>query len=213
MTTSIETTERETTVKEPNPVWHRRLAQGYLLGCALAAVVFVLALIPAMPLFIKLLMPFPKLEDATHWVGRVEVEGEFRIGLKGNTIPRMFIITSAGRHEFKCGYMGHRIACPHYELLHGATGEVWYHPIFGDLQSKFVFQEGKFKGEVAESPISSLERYHHNRFSYKRYLEKLSIALVVLATGLWQYRRYRLHSAAAVAAEKSSTTTVNNAGK
>lgn len=205
MTTSTDNTGQQNIAKVPNPIWHRRLARGYLFGCAIGSIVFVLAMVPAMPLFIKLLLPFPKLEDAHHWVGRVEVEGEFRIGLKGNTIPRHFIVTSTGRHEFKCGYIGWRYGCRNDHRLANAEGEVWYHPFFGALQWKFVINEGKRTGEIDERSIIGAEHYFLHAFNYRRYLEKLSIALVALVGVLWQYRRYRFHSDAAVATEQSST--------
>ena len=190
--------------------WHKRLASGYLLGFMFALAAFVIALIPATPLFIKLLLQFPKLEDASHWAGRVEIEGEFRIGARSNTIPRHFIVTPTGRHEFKCDYLGYRVACSNYQLLDGATGEVWYHPIFGALQWRFVIGQGKFKGEIEESPISAFEAYHRKHFFYSRYISKLLIALTVLAVALWQFTRYLHHRAAA---SSGDATTSNSCEK
>jgi hypothetical protein len=183
------------------PKWHKRLAIGYLLGSCLGLILFVIMLVPALPLFIKLFVPFPKLEDASHWTGRVQVQGEFQIGLRGNTIPRFFIVTPEGvSHEFKCGYLGRRIPCgSNYTLLDGATGEVWYHPIFGELQYSLVVEQGPLKGKVLEMPIEVVEAVHKERFFYERYIGKLFIALVPLAVVIWQltrYRRYRAMTAA-----------------
>jgi hypothetical protein len=74
------------------------MAEAHLIGCLIGVILFCIALVPAAPLFIKLLLPFPRLEDATHWVGRIKTEGKFDIGRSGNpTHPRQFIVTPTGK--------------------------------------------------------------------------------------------------------------------
>lgn len=93
----------------------------YLAGALISLAAFCVCLIPAAPLFIKLLWPFPTIEQATRLSGRVVIEGGRDSVLM---TPRSYVVTSTGEVEFKCGYFGARRACQDYRLLHDATGEV-----------------------------------------------------------------------------------------
>ncbi len=190
--------------KRPNnSAVHIRMARGYLVGSLLSLVVTAIAFMPATPLFIKLLLPFPRLEDASHWAGQIEVEGQYAVGAQSNTVPRNFIVTPSGRHEFQCGYFGFRIPCSNYQLLDGATGEVWYHPIFGALQWRFAISQERFKGQVEERSIAAREASFREDFFYSRYIKRLLVALTALVVTLWQYTRYLHHRAAASASDKA----------
>ncbi|HEX6706224.1 MAG TPA: hypothetical protein VF169_15795 [Albitalea sp.] len=177
--------------------FHKRLGWGYLFGAVTGLVASAIALSSAAPLLVKLFLPFPGLADATHWEGRVETRGDFRIGTVSDTIPQHFIITSSGRHEFKCGYIGHRIPCANYQLLDGATGEVWYHPVFGALQWRFTIQRGQHAGKVEERAIADRESFFRENFFYSRYVTKLLVALAGLAVSLWLFVRSINHRASA----------------
>ena len=191
-------------MRQPEPAWHSRLAFGYLCGSLIALFLSGLALVTAAPLFIKVFLPFPQLEDASHWRGRVDIEGREELGRLGvRTIPRNFINTSTGRHEFKCGYLGYRIPCSEYRFLQGATGEVWYHPVFGALQWRFVAGPGPFEGRIVERSIAAREAFHREDFAYGRYVERLLMALVMLALAGWQFWRHRRHRASAELSSKS----------
>ena len=166
-----------------------RLLLGHLLGTVFALAAFVVAIVPATPLLVRMFLPFPTLADSAHLAGRVEIEGEYIVGWRTNTVPRNYIVTaSGGRHEFKCGLIGNRIPCSNYKLLNNSQGEVWYHPVFGALQWRFVIGEGKFKGEVEERSIAAREASFREDFDYGRYLGKLMVALVALAISIWQMR-------------------------
>lgn len=194
------------------PAWHKRLAKRYLLGFLVSLIIFGTMLIPTLPLFIKLLLPFPKLEAAEHWVGHLEIEGEVVVGRRGITLPRNFIVTPEGRMEFKCGYLGRRTICWDYNLLNGATGEVWYHPFFGALQWRFVIGQGKFKGETVSRPISAREDYQRESFQHSRYVWDLVFTLPLLAVALWNYKRMSRHRAAAASGADSSTFNSDTSG-
>jgi hypothetical protein len=194
-------------------VWHKRMAQGHLIGSLIGVILFCIALVPAAPLFIKMFLPFPKLEDATHWVGRIETEGKFDVGKFGNaTYPRQFIVTPTGKHEFFCGYFGRRIGCSEYQLLNGASGEVWHHPAFGAIQARFVIGLGPQQGRIVEQPLWVEEKHFRERFNYDRYISRLFVALAPLAYVIfWAYPQFRRHRVAASSApvvnQSTNTTT------
>jgi hypothetical protein len=153
--------------------WH------YATGLCITLALAVLALVSAAPLLIKLFVPIPSLDAAEYWTGRVEVEGYFKVERFGSTIPRQYIVTPAGRHEFKEGLFGHRIAFSNVRHLDGAVGEIWYHPLFGALQWRFLIQNGQFKGEVEEGALIGLDNYLNRHFVYGRYAGMLALAILL----------------------------------
>lgn len=168
----------------------RRYATAYLLGFIVSIATFCALLVPAAPLFIKLLWPFPTLDQTTHLSGRIEMEG----GHSSNLMtPRSYVVTPEGRMEFKCGYFGDRYACQNYQLFHEATGEVWHHPAYGAVQWRLTIGAGPRKGRLEESPIDADRAYHEHRFNYSKYISKLLVALVALACAAWQLLRFMHH--------------------
>jgi hypothetical protein len=184
---------------EPHsPAWHKSRAYGYLTTFVMLLIPLFVGLIPAVPLFLKLFVPYPALEDADHWQGTVHVQGKFEVGPKGSIkLPRYFIDTPQGRKEFNCGLLGHRYECNSQHRLDGAKGEVWYHPLFGSLQERYVLASGPDAGRSIDVPYSALKEVNEERFDHGRYLWYLAFSLIPLAGATFCWRRYRKHSIAA----------------
>ena len=168
----------------------RNLGTMYLIGALISGVVFVVYLIPAAPLFIHVFLPFPELQDTNHWVGRVQIQPRQVQGSR-ISIERQFILTSTGRHEFSCGYLGDRYGCPEYQVMNGAVGEVWYSRTHGALQWRLVIAEGFRKGREERSDIAGWKTHYQANFRYGRYFGRLLVALAPLGVAVWQIRRYR----------------------
>lgn len=185
MTTLIDDTEQKRTRLQ-------KLASGYAMGAFFGVVAFCILIIPATPLFIRLFLPFPKLEDASHWTGTIEIEGKTTLSRRGWAPAKQYIVTSTGRKEFKCGYLGYREPCFSGESkMQGAVGDVWFHPIFGAIQWRLVLQQEPFKGRVEESPIRAEQNYWERHFGYGRYVEKLLPAIAALLASAWSFRKSR----------------------
>jgi hypothetical protein len=157
------------------------------VGTLLSLGVLVPLLVPLSPVFIHLFLPFPQLQDAQHWVGRVEIKTPH---LVGNSIRygQQFIVTPEGRFEFACGHYGHRHACYGYQSLNGAEGEVWFSRTHGALQWRFILAEGPGRGREDRVSYEDQRRILMSTFSYKRYVGKGLAALFVLLVIIWQVR-------------------------
>jgi hypothetical protein len=172
---------------------HLKRTRSLWVGVVLAGGVFASSLIPLSPVFIHFLFPFPTLEESQHWVGRVEIS-EPR--LDGNKIQygRQFIVTSTGKYEFTCGYFGNRHACPEYQVLNGAVGEVWFSPTHGALQWRFLIAEGLRSGKEDRVAYGDWKRAIQSNFSLERYINRMFLPILVLAAIFWQVCIYRRRS-------------------
>lgn len=184
MTTLIDDTKQKRTRLQ-------KLASGYAMGAFFGVIAFCILIIPATPLFIRLLLPFPKLEDASHWTGTVEVIGKSTWGRGAWNPAKYFIATASGRYEFKCYEVGYRRPCFDNDgRYNGATGEVWFHPIFGALQWKLVLKNGPNE-RVDERLIENKEYAWRHSFDYERFIKKLLPAIAVLLASAWSFRKSR----------------------
>lgn len=173
---------------------HQRVSRRIVTTAAylVAALAIAVSLLPVAPLFIHLFIPFPNLNETTHWVGRVEVV-EMRV--EGNQIRRaqLFVVTADGkRNEFACGVFGDRYGCPRYAAMHGAVGEVWFSRAYGAVQWRLTLADGWQKGVEEVSSIEEWKDYYDRRsFPYEKYLMRLALPLLVIAAVSWQLLRRR----------------------
>lgn len=166
----------------------RHLSIAFFLGFIVSMAAFCYLMIPAAPLFIKLLWPFPRLDQTTQLSGRIQIEDGS--GASRLMTPRSYVVTPHGRVEFKCGYFGARTECPNYQVFHDAVGDVWHHPAYGAVQWRLTVGSGPLKGKVIDYPLEADRKFHAERFNFSKYLGNLLIALVVLACALWQLRKF-----------------------
>ncbi|NJK42365.1 MAG: hypothetical protein HC937_00950 [Aquincola sp.] len=185
--------------KPQSPAWHKSRASGYLTAVVLLLLTFFVGLMPAAPLFLKLFVPYPTLEQAEHWQGTFSVQGKVEGGRRFDSVrlPRYFIDTPQGRKEFHCGLIGRRYTCNSQHRLDEARGEVWYHPLFGSLQRRFVVASGPGAGQLIDVPYAIIKEVNYDSFDYARYLWFLVWSVVPLAGLIFFWHRYRKHSVAA----------------
>lgn len=146
---------------------------GYLISALIAFSMAYLFTYVNAPLFIKWLVPFPELEDATVYTGRLEVVGKMGRSRKFNREkpPTYYIVDERGRHEIYWGLPGDRSA--YLDHRHnGAIGTVWHHKIFGVIQGKFSKAINHATAAIYKSDYGTaggsretFERY----FNYDRY--------------------------------------------
>lgn len=93
-------------------------------------------IIPALPLYYKWFVPFPKLEEATVYTGILSVEGKISLSKnRCNNSLRYFVSDTDGKHEIYYGLPGCRETPYHYPREYYAKGKYWFEPTFGVIQS------------------------------------------------------------------------------
>ncbi|MBT9466422.1 hypothetical protein [Hydrogenophaga sp.] len=151
-------------------------------GAFCTLVLCFVSLIPASPLFIKLFLPFPELENAHYYFGEIETKQGRPLFSRLEVRNRYYISTADGKFEIVDGYFGDRFSPHHGELLDGAKGEVWFHPAFGILQQHLLYKSKDGREKLSLSTIEGTKRWHADAFRWNRYLWRslLPIALFVL---------------------------------
>lgn len=110
-------------------------AKGYLMGAVFALFVSYLYSSQAWPLLIKWFVPFPALEQATVYEGKLHIEGaahrDYKFGL---IAPSYYIVDKQGqRHRVFWGYLGDEMG--RYTLaFEGLDTKIWFHSLFGVIQ-------------------------------------------------------------------------------
>ncbi|MFP8832896.1 hypothetical protein ACLIJR_01355 [Hydrogenophaga sp. XSHU_21] len=165
--------------------------RGHWFGVLCAMVLFLGSLIPASPLFIKLLLPFPELESTYYYSGEIEVQPGRPLFSRLEVKYRYFIATSDGKHEIMDGYFGDRFSPHNGERLNGARGEIWFHPAFGIVQQRLVYRSKDGTEKTSISTIEGTKRWHTDAFRWERYLWRLTLPIGLLVLVLFQIRRMR----------------------
>jgi len=163
-------------------------ARQYLIASIFSVIVAGFYCIPLTPVFLKLFVPFPALDEATVITGTVEVVGQWSFMRPA----RYFIIDESGRHPVYCGLPTERLSCFGFgEPVQGAVGTVWFHPQFGVLQWNLVLHAPGAEGRKDEGTYSVQKDFFENRFSYKDYRLKGFIVLLSLSIAAYQFRKYK----------------------
>lgn len=140
------------------------------------------------PVFLRLFVPFPTLEETTVLTGTVEVVGEW-----SSKVPARYVIVSeSGRHRVYCGLPAERLSCfGFFTPANGATGTVWFHPTFGVLQWDLTLHAQRAEGyrEIGNYDVS--KDFFENKFRYKDYGFKFFVVLIALSIALYQFMNYR----------------------
>jgi hypothetical protein len=162
----------------------RKTKEGLIYWLTVGAL-FLLFLLPAAPLFLRLFVPFPSLSDSRHFVGTIQVRVEQSAG--GRKWSQVHVLTESGKAEIKCGYWGARHLCFDIGRIDGARGEVWDHPAFGVVQWQLIHP---ISGEVFDLPHAAMKESHEKRFDYERFAWRLFWS-IVLVVALVLYGRWR----------------------
>jgi hypothetical protein len=99
--------------------------------------------LPLLPVLVRAVVPFPKLEETSYLEGTFEYEGQ----LGRTTIPSYYVVNAQGRHEYKCGYFGSRHSCyTKPSELKGLPIKVWVSFWYGKVQYEITPTPGKRYG-------------------------------------------------------------------
>lgn len=161
------------------------------IGASITLVLSLIMLVPAAPLFIKLFISFPSLEDTIHLVGTVKTRPGKPLFSRAEVKNRYFVVTKDGEHEVSDGYFGDRFPPHHAEHLDGAQGELWYHPAFGIVQQNLSYLSGSGEIRVSRSTIEGTKKWHEEAFRWSRYLWRMLTPILLVSLFWLQFRQLR----------------------
>lgn len=118
--------------KKPKP--------SYLLPIIFVGAMILWSFVPLLPLLVKAVVPFPRLEDATYFEGIFDYEGEW----PHVHLPKYYVVNAEGRHEFSCGYLGGRHTCFSKPItFKGQPIKLWSSFWYGRIQHEVVPRAGE----------------------------------------------------------------------
>ena len=113
-------------------------AKGYLIGAVFALILSGLWSVKAWPFFIQTFVPFPKLEQATVYEGKLLIVGKehYNNKLGVRVSPAYFVVDKNGaKHKVFWGLKGDET--PAYtKSFEDMNIKVWFHPLFGVLNEQ-----------------------------------------------------------------------------
>lgn len=156
--------------------WH---AHAFLVAVlALMAPIWLWIATALLPVFIRVLLPYPEAQDAVLYTGTIRYErspNEF-------LTPSIYRIeTQQGTHRIYCGYLMHRTDCGNLND-DGARGRVWYTALHGVVQLDIETSTG----ERRVSPREDFRRAYVDHFNWSRYYKDM--LLLAFVTGYIAYR-------------------------
>lgn len=177
----------------------RGLRIKFAIYLTLLALMIIAALIPCVPVLLKLFVPYPKLEDARVLDGHIEVVGEGRTtgGRGGGNFapPTYYIVNASGRHKFFCGYYGRPIECQSRRWFEtGMRATVWFHPLFGTLQYQIHEPEDRVPKHLSFDPYDAGREHFRMHFNWKKFnvpLFRLVMLIIVAYLIVHWYRDKR----------------------
>ena len=162
--------------------------RAYLIASIFSVIMAGFYGIPLTPVFLKLFVPFPALEEATVITGTVEVVGQW----SAKRPAQYFIVNEDGRHPVYCGLPTERLSCFGFgEPVQRATGTVWFHPTFGILQWDLTLHVPRAEGRRDIGTYAVQKEFFDKRFDYKDYSFKGFIVLLALSTALYQFIKFK----------------------
>jgi hypothetical protein len=106
---------------------------------------------------------------------------------------KTFVVTSSGRHEFSCGFIGRSRNCYYPPDFQNGTGSVWHHPIYHTVQWDLDIRSGPRSGQHRSSPRSAYVNYLQKAFPFEEYSGRLLGGCVPLLLGALSL--FRAHKA------------------
>jgi hypothetical protein len=134
--------------------------------------------VTVMPLFCKLFLTFPPLEEAEAYKGTIQVEGEKSCRRGKCRPPTYYVVDTIGKHEIYWGYPGDRLELHAKSVIQGATGAFWFHPIFGVIQEDVTIHKNGLKPEATDNKYDGAKAFHSHKenrdlfeihFDYRKY--------------------------------------------
>lgn len=159
---------------------------GYWLSLIILTLVVLSMLIPSAPLFIRLFVPFPKLEEVHYWKGVVDAVSTTKSSKNYWIEYRFFINTESGRHEFSFGYWGRKHTPENPFYIDKSIGEIWYHPLYGTVKYEFKISHGDLLGKTFQGTYEGSLNYYEKFFVDSEYGKNVAIILIAYVLGVYQ---------------------------
>ena len=148
------------------------------LGIIALVCIGIAAFIPTLPLFYKLFVPFPKLEEAIVYTGTMSVVGEERCIRYRCSEPSYYVTDATGKHEIFFGLPGGRRYPYSIANENSSIGKYWFHPTFGVLQQDSI--SPSTPGIRLFYPYELTKKEYDEEFPYKKILLKSLPFLIFL---------------------------------
>jgi hypothetical protein len=113
-------------------------ATGYLIGAIFALLLSGLWLVKAWPFFIQVFIPFPKLEQAQIYEGKLQIVGKehYNNKLAVSVAPAYYVVDKNGiKNQVFWGLKGDENTA-YSNTYQGMDTKVWFHPLFGVLNEQ-----------------------------------------------------------------------------
>lgn len=170
--------------------WRPRSPRLYLAASIFSVIVAGFYCIPLTPVFIKMFVNFPALEEAKKMTGTIEVVGQHSYSARWPAA--YYIVTETGRYQLYCGLPTKRISCfGSDKWVQGATGTVWFHETFGLLQWELLWQQPEVRGRTDAMPYLVEKNHFEYKFNFGFFQGKFFTVLAALGVALYQFMRYR----------------------
>lgn len=170
-------------------------AKGYLIGAIGAFVFSAVFLLQARPIFIKLFIPFPKIEETTAYEGTLHIEGSGHRTKFGQSAPDYYIVDKQGlKHKIFWGLPGHEedTFWRHNKVFENSLCKVSFHPTFGVVEESCLTDlYGKGLEKWSHSYDDRKFNFEH-QFEYRKYLWPFWISLIALVFGLYYLGQFKL---------------------
>jgi hypothetical protein len=167
--------------------------KGYLIGTLGAFVFSAIFLVQAWPIFIKLFIPFPQIEETTVYEGTLHIEGSGHRTKFGQSAPDYYIVDKQGiKHKIFWGFPGReedRFLSKN--VFDKSVGKVYFHPTFGVVEEHFdTFFPYKGHEKWSHSYDDRKFNFEH-QFEYRKYLWPIWISLIALVFGLYYLGQFK----------------------
>lgn len=113
-------------------------SEGYLIGAIFALFLSGLWSVKAWPFFIQTFLPFPKLEQAQIYEGKLKIVGKehYNHKLAVSVAPAYYVVDKNGlEHQVFWGLKGDETSA-YTKNYEGMDTKVWFHPLFGVLNEQ-----------------------------------------------------------------------------
>jgi hypothetical protein len=152
----------------------RTRSRALLVAAILPLPIWLWTCVALLPVFIRLLVPFPQLADVDVYSGSLSHQPSPDRYVRPS---KYFIETKTGQHEFFCGYLMSRTSCPGLFNENGSYGTVWYSMLFGVIQYDL-------KSKSGDTLYLSRERKKWisiDQFFWSKYIVDIVLILVLSA--------------------------------
>lgn len=173
----------------------------YLISCFILLSVAIFSSAPAWPLFIKWLVPFPRLEQAVIYEGILQYKVQLETLNNRSRVTDYYIADKTGKHKVFWGIRGAEDdRFMGKELFNGLKAKVWFHPIFGVIQEEFIVTPTlsehipnlKGQSKFGNSYNHGTYDVFMNHFNYDRYAANALPTFICLLFSILAFIKFKV---------------------